>query len=455
MKPYLDYKKLLSPNRALDSHQSLKLCLVLILLLIPLVFSHAETAKEVREKIDQKSVEIAKLEAEIRAYQSELQNLGKQKNSLSVSIKQLDITKKKLNADIAVTQNQIDKTNLQIQNLSNDIGDKESNIENDIESIKIGIQKTNEFELTNVFETLLSSNDFTGVWNDIDNIATVREKLQTNIVDLKQIKGELEDTRTETIKAKDELVALKSKLSDQQKIVVQNTNEKNKLLTQTKNSEANYQKLVADQLAKKLAFEKDLRDYESQLKFILNPDELPGSGVLSWPLDNVYVTQVFGKTVASKRLYVSGSHSGVDFRASIGTPVRAMADGVVLGTGNTDETCVGTSFGKWVFIKYNNGLVSTYGHLSLTKAVEGQKITRGDIVAYSGNTGHTTGPHLHVSLYVGSAASIQKLPIVSVPGCIGRAYTIPLAPTGAYLDPLYYLPNLSSKLISPSGQSAD
>src|SRR3989344_2785559 len=212
MKPYLDYKKLLSPNRALDSHQSLKLCLVLILLLIPLVFSHAETAKEVREKIDQKSVEIAKLEAEIRAYQSELQNLGKQKNSLSVSIKQLDITKKKLNADIAVTQNQIDKTNLQIQNL------------------------TNDFELTNVFETLLSSNDFTGVWNDIDNIATVREKLQTNIVDLKQIKGELEDTRTETIKAKDELVALKSKLSDQQKIVVQNTNEKNKLLTQTKNS---------------------------------------------------------------------------------------------------------------------------------------------------------------------------------------------------------------------------
>src|SRR3989344_9675408 len=161
MKPYLDYKKLLSPNRALDSHQSLKLCLVLILLLIPLVFSHAETAKEVREKIDQKSVEIAKLEAEIRAYQSELQNLGKQKNSLSVSIKQLDITKKKLNADIAVTQNQVDKTNLEIENLISDIGDKESSIQTNTDSIKLEIKKINEIEGTSLAETILSNSDFT------------------------------------------------------------------------------------------------------------------------------------------------------------------------------------------------------------------------------------------------------------------------------------------------------
>ena len=270
---------------------------------------------------------------------------------------------------------------------------------------------------------------------------------------LKQTKSDLEDTKKKTIDAKNQLTALRTQLSDQQNIVVQNTNEKNQLLKQTKDNEANYQKLLKDRLAKVEAFENDLRNYESQLKFILNPSELPGSGVLSWPLDNIYITQMFGKTVASKRLYVSGSHSGVDFRASIGTPVFAMADGVVLGTGNTDDTCVGTSFGKWVFIKYNNGLASAYGHLSLIKAYEGEKVTRGDIVAYSGATGHVTGPHLHVSVYVGSAVSVQKLPIVSIAGCKGRVYTMPIAPINAYLDPLYYLPPLSSKLISPSGKS--
>ena len=78
------------------------------------------------------------------------------------------------------------------------------------------------------------------------------------------------------------------------------------------------------------ALEKELRDYESQLTYILDPSKLPNAGVLSWPLDYIYVTQLFGKTVDSKRLYASGSHSGVDFRAPVGTPVKAMAGGVVL-----------------------------------------------------------------------------------------------------------------------------
>ena len=247
----------------------------------------------------------------------------------------------------------------------------------------------------------------------------------------------MEDTKEETVTAKNKLTELKSELSDQHKIIVQNTNEKNKLLKQTKNNEANYQKLLKDRLAKKDAFEKELRDYESQLQFTLDPSKLPASGVLSWPLDKIKVTQMFGKTADSKRLYTSGSHSGVDFRASVGTPVKAMADGIVMGVGNTDDTCVGTSFGKWVFIQYNNGLASAYGHLSLIKTHVGQKVARGNIVGYSGNTGHTTGPHLHVSL--------MRVPIPiqrNKTACEGRVYTMPLAPTNAYLDPLYYLPKL-------------
>ena len=66
-------------------------------------------------------------------------------------------------------------------------------------------------------------------------------------------------------------------------------------------------------------------------------------------------------------------------------------------------------------------------------------VARGEIVGYSGNTGHTTGPHLHVSVYAGSAASVQKRPSTT---CEGKVYTMPLAPTNAYLDPLYYLPKL-------------
>ena len=427
MKLYPDYKKLFN------------IAVLAVLVITPLVFSSAQTAQDLQNKISQKNSDIDVLEKEIAAFQVQLDTIGKQKSSLNKSIQELDLTRKKLNADISVTQKKIDKTNLTIESLSSDISNKQDSIKINIESIVLGIKRTNELEQSDILSTLLSENNFTGMWNEVDDIVTIRETLQDNIIKLKQTKGELEDTKQETVEAKNELVFLKSELADQHKIVVQNTNEKNKLLKQTKNNEANYQKLLKDRLAKKEAFEKELRDYESQLQFTLDPSKLPSGGVLSWPLDAIKITQMFGKTADSKRLYTSGSHSGVDLKASIGTPVKAMADGTVLGVGNTDDTCAGTSFGKWVFIKYNNGLSSAYGHLSLIKAYEGQKVARGEIVGYTGNTGHTTGPHLHVSVYVSSAASVQKRPSTT---CEGRVYTMPLAPTAAYLDPLYYLPKL-------------
>ncbi len=430
MKLYHDYKKL----------YKLTILLFLgILIVFPIVFSYAQTVKELNDKINQKNVDIAKLEEEIKQYQTELDGLGKQKNSLNVSIKQLDLTRKKLIADISVTTNKIDKTNLKIRELNLEINNKQERISNNKNAISLAIRQINEFEQNDIWATILSENDFTEAWNDIDNMIAVSNKVRQMIIELKEIKSDLEDTRKETTDAKNELVRLKAKLADQKKIVDQNTAEKKKLLAQTKNNETNYQKLLKDRLAKKDAFEKELRDYESQLQYVLDPSKLPNGGVLSWPLDYIYVTQSFGKTEAGKRLYANGTHNGVDFRAPIGTPVKALADGVVAGIGDTDIQCPGVSFGRFVLIKYNNGLASTFGHLSLIKVNTGDKVSRGEIVGYSGNTGYSTGPHLHLSIYAKDAVNLKTLPSKS---CPGRVITQPISPINAYLDPMYYLPRL-------------
>lgn len=425
MKLYLAYKKQFS------------LFLLLILLLVPIVFSYAQTAAELNNKINQKNTDIAALEQEIKQYQLQLDDIGKQKSSLNGSIQELDLTRKKLQADINITQSKIDKTNLRIQELGFQINDKEEIIQNDTEAIKIDIKKINEAELDSIPEKIFSEIKISTVWNDIDNMMTIQESIVKNIEELKQIKNDLESTKKETTAARNELVTLRANLADQKKIVDQNTNDKKKLLAQTKNNEANYQKLLKDRLAKKDAFEKDLRDYESQLKYILDPSKLPGGGVLNWPLDNIFVTQMFGKTEAGKRLYANGTHNGQDFRASIGTPVKAMADGVVAGIGDTDVQCPGVSFGRFILIKYNNGLASTYGHLSLIKVSKGDKVSSGQIVGYSGNTGYSTGPHLHVSIYARDAVDLKTLPSKS---CPGHVLTQPISPVNAYLDPAYYLP---------------
>ncbi|MBP6866590.1 MAG: peptidoglycan DD-metalloendopeptidase family protein [Candidatus Pacebacteria bacterium] len=431
MKQSNDYKK------QLLRHKLPVVLGILCMLLLP-YFVYGQTAEELQNRINEKSADIEKIEQEIKSYQSQLNNIGAQKDSLANQIKQLDLTKKKLNADINLTEKKIEKTNLKISSLNTDIGKKESSISNNERAVMAGLRRVNEIESDNlILTTLLAGNNFADTWTDVDNMISIREKVIKQIGELTVVKNELVDTRDETTVARNELSSLKNDLSDQKKITEQNTKEKNNLLKLTKNNEANYQKLLREQTAKKLALEQELRDFESKLKYILDPSTLPSAGVLAWPIDNVYVTQLFGKTVAAKRLYASGSHSGVDFRASVGTPVKSMAGGTVRGFGDTDTTCPGASFGKWIFIEFDNGLSATYGHLSLQKVYTGQKVSRGEVVGYSGATGRVTGPHLHITLYASSAAGVQTVPSKS---CSGKTLTQPLAATNAYLDPMIYLP---------------
>lgn len=406
----------------------------------------AESAGELRSKIEDRNKEIEKLEKEIAAFRKELDAVGKEKNSLARAIKELDLTNKKLATDIKVTENKIASTNLKIQELSLEIGGKEEKISDNKDAISASLKKIQEMDSLGTLENLVSKESIFDVWREIEELQEFQGGVKNKITELLEIKEGLEVDRTDAEKAKQDLIEYKQELADQKKIVDQTTKEKNQLLKETKNQESNYNKLLAERLAKQAAFEKELRDYEEQLKFILDPKRLPGRSALAWPLDNIYITQLFGKTIAAKRLYASGSHSGVDFRAAVGTPVKAAASGVVLGSGDTDLVCKGASFGKWVFVKHNNGLSTVYAHLSLIRASVGDAVTTGDVIGYSGNTGRSTGPHLHLTTYASDGVKVESRPSLA---CGGKVYTMPVAAINAYLDPLAYLPTYTSSMLKP------
>lgn len=83
-------------------------------------------------------------------------------------------------------------------------------------------------------------------------------------------------------------------------------------------------------------------------------------------------------------------HAGLDFAAPQGTPIYATADGVVRLAGNT-----GNGYGNHVIINHGYGYETLYGHQYRIKAKVGQKIKRGELIGWVGNTGKSTGPHLH------------------------------------------------------------
>ena len=91
-------------------------------------------------------------------------------------------------------------------------------------------------------------------------------------------------------------------------------------------------------------------------------------------------------------------HRGIDIAAPIDTPVYAPAKGVVAFAG------IQGGYGKVIFIKHRGGLSTRYGHLNKILVKEGQKVERGDIIGRVGNTGRSTGPHLHYEVRVGGVS---------------------------------------------------
>lgn len=112
-------------------------------------------------------------------------------------------------------------------------------------------------------------------------------------------------------------------------------------------------------------------------------------GSMSWPIPgHYYVSSGLGTRWGSP-------HNGIDIPAPIGTPVYACADGYVITAQSNYYNC-----GNAILISHGNGATSMYYHLSGFAVSAGQNVSKGQLIGYSGNTGFSTGPHLHWGLRV-------------------------------------------------------
>ncbi|MBI2378515.1 MAG: M23 family metallopeptidase [Deltaproteobacteria bacterium] len=103
---------------------------------------------------------------------------------------------------------------------------------------------------------------------------------------------------------------------------------------------------------------------------------------------NGWITSYFGFRL-DPYTGLNDMHPGLDISASIGTPVLTSADGVVIFAGRQDD------FGNVVKVDHGHGLLTIYAHLSAIRVEDGAEVKRGQRVGDVGNTGRSTGPHLH------------------------------------------------------------
>lgn len=409
--------------------------LVFSLLAPPTLF--AQSAEEIKNQISNQRAQLENLNREIAAYEKELSSTSAKKQTLQTAVNSLDLSVKKTQTKIKAIQNQISTTELEIRELGGQIGDKEQSIALDSQAIAESIRSLHQTGDASLAEMVLGNESFSTLWDDAESSMTLQDTLRSHVSSLHVAKEVLTEDKNEEEKKRAQLVSQRSSLKSEEQSLAVQKKEQQTLLSQTKNQESNYQSIISQKQAAKASFESALNDLESKLKYSLDPSTLPsaGKGILRWPLDNVRITQQFGRTADSGRLYASGTHNGVDFAASIGTPVRAALSGTVMASGNTDAISGCYSYGKWVLIKHANGLATLYAHLSQINTSQGESVTTGQAIGYSGNTGYATGPHLHFTVY--AAGAVQVRPLGSGKGC--NAAVMPVSAMSGYLNPLDYL----------------
>lgn len=103
-------------------------------------------------------------------------------------------------------------------------------------------------------------------------------------------------------------------------------------------------------------------------------------------------------------------HRGIDLAGPVGLPLKAMSSGVVTFAGQQ------SGYGNIVQIKYWDGTVSYYGHMNSIAVKVGQSVNPGDVVGQLGNSGYSTGPHLHLEIHPGGGADVDPLPWIVAHG---------------------------------------
>ena len=167
-------------------------------------------------------------------------------------------------------------------------------------------------------------------------------------------------------------------------------------LANAASTEQTYNGKVANLSAQKVQLEEDYQAASAEIAAALArvSEEAPyGNGTFIRPIAGAAVNSGFGYRT-DPVTGMQALHSGVDFGASCGTPIRAAGSGKIL------SAAPNSGYGNATVINHGGGLATLYGHQSAFAVSAGQVVTQGQVIGYVGSTGKSTGCHLHFEVRV-------------------------------------------------------
>lgn len=354
---------------------------------------NAQAQKEIdklaKEKADTEEY-VAALDKKIQIIRDQLNALNKQASELQASINQVEQSIASNEAQMQEIQNQIDKKQAEFDKIYSEYCQR-------LRAMYVSGHASN-------LEVLLTSSDISAILTRSEMIRSISRRdsntlneLTKKMEEIEKDKAALEIKRVELNENKEKLQSQKEKLNSN---ISQVSSAKAELDSQIAEANAAMDRIKSDT---KIYYEKIVDNNEEIAKIraeiLANNNSNSGGGSsgsggggtgrLRYPTDSRTISAGFPR-------YPSGSyHSGVDFPVPKGSNVYAADSGTVIIAKNLNY-----SYGHYLVIDHGNGLSTLYAHNSSLLVGVGAHVSKGQVIAYSGDTGNSTGPHCHFEVMI-------------------------------------------------------
>ena len=347
----------------------------------------------------------------LTSFASTIDDLNKEKNALNSQMQQTAQEKNQIKNQKANEQSELDTINYELINIQNEISELQSKInelnesiekkQKEIDAKQKDLEEKQELLKTRLvtlykkggisyLDVLLGASDYIEMLSSYDALSRIADadtelinKVSSEKEELENAKKELEVQKAEVDSVKSQKEAKNTELSEKQ------AQKKLKIATLTqeekeKQDEIDKYNKAMDDVNKKL--EEAFRKAHEQIKNNKNngSDGLKFDGSFIWPCNNKTVTSTVKKRWG--RL-----HKGIDIGASYES-VYASATGYAYNAYDRN------GYGVYIMVFHGSGYVTLYGHLSKSHVSDGQLVKQGQVIATSGNSGGSTGAHLHFEI---------------------------------------------------------
>ena len=373
----------------------------------------AKTEAELEEE-QRKAAQVAALEQKKKEQQEKLKELEKQIAAAKAKKNDVMATKNLLDQRNQLLLEQIDDTQNQIDDAAAQIARYELLEE---EQYTLFCQQVREEEERGSLSYLSVLFKATSMADLLNRMEFVNEVAEYN----KSIISALQETR-ENIKAeKAEMEAKETQLSEQQDELQGKLDETTNLMNEYAADQRELEKLYAAEEAAGKAIVAEIN------RLMAESDVVPSAEGFIWPVTTSRkISSPQGNRVSPGNGIGSSNHKGVDIcNVSYSSKIYATKSGKVLiaSMPYSDPDGGSSGYGNYVVIDHGGGMSTLYAHMSIVKVSVGQYVTQGDVIGVTGNTGASTGPHLHYEVHSttmvnGRAVTVYENPLNYLPGYI-------------------------------------